>query len=348
MNYQGIGYTKFEHSGDRPQLNGLESSGSVTFESQSSKHKKSADSGKSDEGSILSNEYDDLADFEGCFENTQSTTPPSPVSVSGLAGAGAIRKRSSSRGIFQALLPRSNGVRRDSTASRPSASNVSLSGSIVPKLKPLRSIGSLRNSTRSSVTTTAQSTATLPILPQGSLGFDVFEWTHTNSPAPTGSMSVSNVRPRGRRSISLTARSTKGKSSRSSKAPRTGNSQLSVNNIYDSTEGSAISNDYQISLANALVAASHSESSKGIHSDLLQILNRDGQSWGFTYGSYPHRLRVWYGDKDERIAESAVRWMEKSMGSDRCQVTVVKNADHSLMYRTAVIVEVLELIHSFW
>lgn len=53
---------------------------------------------------------------------------------------------------------------------------------------------------------------------------------------------------------------------------------------------------------------------------------------------------MWYGDKDEKIAENAVRWMERTMGEERCQVKVVKGADHALMYKSAVVIEVLERI----
>jgi len=55
-------------------------------------------------------------------------------------------------------------------------------------------------------------------------------------------------------------------------------------------------------------------------------------------------VRVWYGDKDEKIAENAVRWMERNMSEERCQVKVVKGADHALMYKSAVVIEVLERI----
>lgn len=101
---------------------------------------------------------------------------------------------------------------------------------------------------------------------------------------------------------------------------------------------------YQATLGNALIAASHAESAKGTHSDFLQILNHDNRPWGFQYANYPHKVRVWYGDKDEKIAENAVRWMERNMGEDKCQVKVVKGADHALMYRSAVVIEVLERI----
>lgn len=105
---------------------------------------------------------------------------------------------------------------------------------------------------------------------------------------------------------------------------------------------------YQAALGNALIAASHAESSKGTHTDLIQILNHDRQPWGFSYTTYPHNVRVWYGDRDERIAENAVRWMENTMGSDKCQVSVVKGADHALMFRSGVVIEVLEYVSECW
>jgi len=75
-------------------------------------------------------------------------------------------------------------------------------------------------------------------------------------------------------------------------------------------------NHYQAALGNALIAASNAESAKGTHNDLLQILNYENHSWGFSYASYLHRVRVLYGDKDEKIAENAVRWMERTMGTN--------------------------------
>jgi hypothetical protein len=105
--------------------------------------------------------------------------------------------------------------------------------------------------------------------------------------------------------------------------------------------------EYQSALGNALIAASHAESSKGMHNDLLQILNHDNHPWGFSYSHYPHGVNVWYGDKDEKIAENAVRWMEKNMG-DKCSVKVVKGADHALMYKSSVVVEVLEQLMGYW
>ena len=108
------------------------------------------------------------------------------------------------------------------------------------------------------------------------------------------------------------------------------------------------SSSYQAQLGNALIAASHAESSKGTHGDLVQILNHDRQPWGFSYAAYPHTVRVWYGDHDERIAENAVRWMENTMGRDKCIVKVIEGADHALMYKSSVVIEVLESITEFW
>ena len=115
------------------------------------------------------------------------------------------------------------------------------------------------------------------------------------------------------------------------------------------TEESATSGiSYQAALGNALIAASHAESSKGTHGDLMQILNHDRQPWGFSYSAYPHNVRIWYGERDERIAENAVRWMENTMGQDKCDVKVVKGGDHALMFKSGVVVEVLEYISDCW
>ena len=120
--------------------------------------------------------------------------------------------------------------------------------------------------------------------------------------------------------------------------------------------GITASSAYQAALGNALIAASHAEAhARGTHADLLAILNHAGSPWGFSYASYPHAVRVWYGDRDEKIAEHAVRWMEREMGGGgkgggrgRCEVKVVKGADHGLMYRSSVVVEVMELMRDAW
>jgi len=149
----------------------------------------------------------------------------------------------------------------------------------------------------------------------------------------------------GRRSMSFTSPSSWSPQSMPSSPVASSYNTSSTSVFAPSTKPSS---DYQSALGNALIAASHAESSKGMHNDLLQILNHDNHPWGFSYSHYPHKVNVWYGDKDEKIAENAVRWMEKNMGEDKCSVQVVKGADHALMYKSSVVVEVLEQILGYW
>jgi hypothetical protein len=187
----------------------------------------------------------------------------------------------------------------------------------------------------------------IPIALDIGLGFDDINWTKSITSEPSTDESPvtpekfsSNAhgpctRAEGRRSISFT-------SPRSSPQSLIGSPARST---FDSPYGSiGTGSAYQAALGNALIAASHAESAKGTHNDLLQILNHDNHPWGFSYSAYPHRVRVWYGDKDEKIAENAVRWMERVMGADKCHVKVVKGADHGLMYKSSVVVEVLERV----
>ncbi|KAG8960550.1 hypothetical protein FRC03_006412 [Tulasnella sp. 419] len=102
----------------------------------------------------------------------------------------------------------------------------------------------------------------------------------------------------------------------------------------------------RLTLANALLQASHAESLKGGTADLLAILERDSKPWGFSYADVKHRVKVWYGDKDEKIGISSVRWMERVMRD--CEVKIVKNGGHSLMTNVDVVVEVLESVAKEW
>jgi len=101
-------------------------------------------------------------------------------------------------------------------------------------------------------------------------------------------------------------------------------------------------------LGNALLAASHAEASRGTHADLLQILNHNQKPWGFTYHDFPHNVQVWYGEKDEKIAEGTVRWLERTMRPGTCEVKIVKGAGHTLLYNGGVVVEALETLKDFW
>lgn len=102
-----------------------------------------------------------------------------------------------------------------------------------------------------------------------------------------------------------------------------------------------------ISLASALMQASHAEALKGGTADLLSILERpDSRPWGFSYTDVKQHVKVWYGDRDERIGISSVRWMERVMRD--CEVKIIKGEDHSLLTNAKVVVEVLESIAAEW
>ncbi|KAF9229513.1 hypothetical protein BS17DRAFT_743665 [Gyrodon lividus] len=371
--YRGIGYT----APPSPSKLHHNKSATATDSDPLSHHEKLAKSSiypsqpdarrRMSVGSSLFSDYDDLRDFDGRF-GSQSTL--------GARSMNQQNRRKPSRGLLGRLKPSKSTAQ--SQPPSPTVENISQS-SVGKKLKTLRSMGSLKGKT-STTTSGPRERAELPSprLPQPvtldvGLGLGDFDWnSNPASPSPrvetpppikapqpiksTRSADItteksgtrlSHPRQAGRRSISFSASSAS--ASRSSppsllSSPR--NSVLS-SPPYNSVITTA-SNSYQAALGNALIAASHAEASKGTHSDLLQILNHDNRPWGFSYTDYPHKVRVWYGDRDEKIAENAVRWMERAMGEDRCHVKVVKGADHALMYKSSVVVEVLECVREFW
>ncbi|KAF9015360.1 hypothetical protein BDQ17DRAFT_1340924 [Cyathus striatus] len=273
------------------------------------------------------------------FSDTLGTGARSPpaISRSGSESKIFVSKRKSTRSFLERL-------KGSSTSPEPVPD-----GKITSRgLKALKSMGSLKGKTRASKGS-EPSSPQFPLLEVGA-GFDHLSWpkpldsdSHSNQTSPGTPRSRNpgeNTRSSGRRSISFTSSNITTSSMPSSPSPSSTNSGFGTE---IGTRGG-----YQALLGNSLIAASHAESAKGMHSDLLQILNHENHSWGFSYASYPHKVRVWYGDKDEKIAENAVRWMEKTMGSDQCSVKVVKGADHSLMYRSTVVVEILEEIGRVW
>nr|GAT49783.1 predicted protein [Mycena chlorophos] len=296
-------------------------------------------------GSAFS-EYDDLRDFDGRFESksTLGAIKPSQQQTA--------PKRKPSRGFLNILRP----SQPPSPVEEPKPSQGGKT------LKALRSMGSLRgkSSSRVQAKRSEPSSPQLPAPPKldFGLGLDDMSWLNggvseiTLLPDTKGNgLKSSNDRfyttpagPRagGRRSMSFTAAST-----RSSLLSPTSPTASSYNTSTTSV-ASKPNNEYQSTLGNALIAASHAESSRGMHNDLLQILNHENHPWGFSYTHYPHRVCVWYGDKDEKIAENAVRWMERNMGRDKCTVNVVKGADHALMYKSSVVVDVLEQLLTYW
>ncbi|KAK7064448.1 hypothetical protein R3P38DRAFT_2824604 [Favolaschia claudopus] len=295
-------------------------------------------------GSTFS-EYDDLRDFDGRFES-KSTLGSAPRSRKD----SKVAKRKPSRGFLDRLT---KGSAQPSSPEDPKPAPGK-------KLKALRSMGSLRKAAASSAVPEKRSQPSSPRLPPTpkfdvDLGFDDMPWakaglSEISLPADTTLRSASDkfyttpTRAQGRRSMSFTSPPKTWSPQSMPPSPAPSSHNTSSTSVPMSEQPN---NEYQSALGNALIAASHAESSKGMHNDLLQILNHDNQPWGFSYSHYPHEVNVWYGDKDEKIAENAVRWMEKNMG-EQCSVKVVKGADHALMYKSSVVVEVLEQLSSYW
>jgi len=299
-------------------------------------------------------DYDDLRDFDGRFES-MSTLGRRRSSSSGRSRTVSEKPaftRKPSRGFLGRLK---GGIGGGGNSQDQPSPCPPLSGG--KRLKALRSMGSLKGRAASSLTATKKPRPpSLPQTPVPDIGLvlDRMDWNDTirgkaqstpppkvpksevASPDRSAESLFNNPRAGGRRSISFSA-------------PRSPVSTVPTTPTQETTPTSADPElSYQASLGNALIAASHAESSKGTHADLLQILNHDRQPWGFSYSAYPHTVRVWYGDRDERIPESAVRWMEGAMGPGKCSVKVIKGADHALMFKSAVVVEIMEYISECW
>ena len=322
-------------------------------------------SSRQSSGSSAFSDYDDLRDFDGRFESR---------STLGCKSSGEQRARTISesknhmklRKPSRGILGRLRGA--NGSHSQPPQDERLPSGSGGRKLKALRSMGSLKGRSSTTTTQTTQSlrkTSSPPWLAQPpeidvGLGLDGLDWDSTvrakrsstqpaslkSHGAPSLDLDARPGRASGRRSISFGANM--GKSPVRDYSPSVPSIPPFPLSPREELVPTALGSSYQAMLGNALIAASHAESSKGTHGDLLQILNHDRLPWGFSYTAYPHHVRIWYGDRDEKIAENAVRWMETAMGSDKCQVKVVKGADHSLMFKSSVVVDVLEYIGDCW
>ncbi|PPQ69066.1 hypothetical protein CVT25_004241 [Psilocybe cyanescens] len=337
--YEGIGYTA---PSTLKTTNGPSSRAAVNLNNISSESRP-----RPSMGSNFS-EYDDLGDFDGRFESRSTLgLKQRPVSQYGRRAseeaAVPVTKRKTSRGILDRL-------KGSPTSPQPVEKAPTSAGK---KLKALRSMGSLKSKSQ----TQHSSEPSSPQLPPSlhidvGLGLENLSWAetmendidnvnlHTARPHMYGNGSMGSLpRSTGSRSISFT-------SSKAATSMPGSPTPSSLNVSFGQSQSG--SRNHQVAIGNALIAASHAESAKGTHNDLLQILNHENHSWGFSYSSYPHGVRIWYGDRDEKIAENAVRWMERTMGTDRCSVKVVKGADHGLMYRSSAVVDVLEWILSAW
>jgi hypothetical protein len=311
--YEGIGYTAPKDAKNAVNLNAV---------GPSSSERLSRPSMASSNGTF--SEYDDLRDFEGRFDSMSILDAESEDKPK-------IPKRKGSRGFINRF--------------KAPPDDKSIGGG--KKLKGLRSLSSLKGKSRSN-SGKSEPPSPIPSLQLDKPGLDSdFGWDNSieaphryRESQPRFSTASRYPRSEGHRTTSV------------SSSPKTAMSMPSspVFSSANSTFTTSVtpSNSYQAALGNALIAASHAESAKGTHNDLLQILNHDNRPWGFSYAHYPHVVKIWYGEKDERIAENAVRWMERTMGSDKCILKVVKGADHGLMYRSSVVIEVLEHIQSEW
>ncbi|CAO1629886.1 unnamed protein product [Parajaminaea phylloscopi] len=102
-----------------------------------------------------------------------------------------------------------------------------------------------------------------------------------------------------------------------------------------------------VELAQRLLRASHTESVRtggvGSTSDLMTILGgRSAKPWGFSFKDVQHPVKVWHGEKDERISLSGAMWMERECPD--VSLKIVKGANHGLMTNTAVVIEALESV----
>ena len=325
-------------------------------------------------------DYDDLADFHGRFGSTTTlakiaaeSVPPVPPVPAVFQNANAKRKISKSLfGILKGPSPSS------------SAGNTPVISVKSPKLKGLKSMGSLKSGKKDKLTVSVLGTTATGAFDVGDgirlrgLGAPVTdpieEWGRNVALAvenqPDTPSATSTTFPVRKRSISLTStqapslhglglgpvtngglqaplasqRSHSSPGSTSSRKDATPSPPTSIYSNQSPLKPLATTLAPTSNVATALLRASHKEAQKGISNDLLSILERDNRPWGFSYADVKHPVKVWYGDKDEKIPETGVRWMERVMLA--CEVKVCTGKDHGLMVCADVVVEVLESLQS--
>ena len=327
-------------------------------------------------------DYDDLADFNGRFGSTTTlariaaeSVPPVPPVPAIFQNANA--KRKMSKGLF--------GILKGPSPSS-SAGNTPVISVKSPKLKGLKSMGSLKGGKKdngrppiSVVGTTITGAfgvgGGVSSSGLGTPGTDpIEEWGRNVALAvesqPDTPPSTSTTFPLRKRSVSFTSdkapslhglglgpvtngglqapsasqRLQSSSGSTSSRKDATPSPPTSIYSYQTPTKPFATTLAPTSNVATALLRASHKEAQKGISNDLLSILERDNRPWGFSYADVKHPVKVWYGDKDEKIPETGIRWMERVMLA--CEVKVCTGKDHGLMVYADVVVEVLESLQS--
>lgn len=138
------------------------------------------------------------------------------------------------------------------------------------------------------------------------------------------------------------ARRTAGKDSGSMSKLHHDDGTRAAQNTVDSVSLGSEHKLHSSDLGLALLRASHAESLRsGSTADLTSILGgRSSRPWGFNYKDVHKPIRIWHGERDERIGLAGTLWMERECL--QCTVKIVKGANHSLMTNTPVILEVLE------
>lgn len=109
----------------------------------------------------------------------------------------------------------------------------------------------------------------------------------------------------------------------------------------------ALVGDLTTSSSTTTPSSSSSSLSPGTTSDLLTILGKSGP-WGFTFTDVLPlnvSLRIWHGDKDERIGLGGAFWLQKEWSANgsgvECKLNIVKGAGHGLLTNGSVVVEAL-------
>lgn len=102
--------------------------------------------------------------------------------------------------------------------------------------------------------------------------------------------------------------------------------------------------DRERQLVTAVLQASHAEALAGGTADLLALLGRNKIPWGFSYTNVKHPCQVWLGERDRKVDEKSVRWMERCL--DDCQVEILPGQGHQLMTSPVAIFKVFAALQN--
>ncbi|GAA5863430.1 hypothetical protein JCM1840_007524 [Sporobolomyces johnsonii] len=287
-----------------------------------------------------------LSIMNGDVDKLAALYPEGGIRQAGPAnGKGGISRKASSSGgkSFLGGLLRGAGNGRDRTASM--RSSISDSGSDVASLRPSLSPGT-GLSRRSSYFAASSLSRSNP--PPASPSVDNSASTRTL--ASNGLPSPATPSPTRRQSLASFSTPRSPSPSHAPVLPRASSSlSLRPTSPFPPSPSHNNSTLSASALTSGLLRASHAESLAGSTSDLLVLLERTSgkKGLGFEYKDVERPIKVWYGDKDDRISVGSVRWLEKEVAG-RCDVEIVQGADHALMANHKVMFDVLESIANEW